>query len=215
MDSLQPELIPENDFIVEDSETSAKLHDIITNIELLIPEYLATKGDDIKTLKDLSQLEYTAFLMYCRDHYIRPTKCMYKCFPGVSHKDKITYMIDDNIFYGVVEYYISLSFSNNKICNQAGINALTGFYWDTLARLENAQEQRPLASKAIKSVNNWYENALEIGAQSGKNALGYVATLNHRFKWSNPNNQTLTVNITRDKSQIMQSVDTGLLTENP
>lgn len=208
------ETINTNDCYVEDSETSAKLHDIITNIEILTSDFLATKGDDVKTLKDLSQREYCAFLMYVRDNYIRPTKCIYKFFPGINNNKQITLLIDDDILCGIVDYYISLSLNADKVCNKMGLNALLGIAFDTIDRLEKAKDQRPEASAIIKTLDKWYEYSLEVGAQTGKNPVGYMATLNHRFKWSDDSKPQIQVNITRDKSQIMSSVNPELIGKN-
>lgn len=80
------------------------------------------------------------------------------------------------------------------------------------------ESQRPKAYATVKRLKSGYENALEIGAQTGKNPVGYIASLNHRFGWSADSKPQLTVNITRTQDDILKTLDTGLIektTENP
>lgn len=213
MENDQIEIIESDFSMVEDSETIAKLNDIIENIELLKIEFLKDMGEGA-TLKSITQKEYCAFLMYVRDNYIRPTKCIYKYYPGINNNHRVTLMLDDDLLYCLVDYYIVMSLKADKVCNQMGINALTGLSFETISRLEKAKDQRPRAYETIKNVNKWYEYALEVGAQTGKNPVGYMATLNHRFKWSDGQNASLTVNITRNKDEIMSSVNPELIGKN-
>ena len=103
----------------------------------------------------------------------------------------------------------------NKIINQFGFSLLSGIELDTMKRWENMESQRPQAYGTIKTLQRFYENSLENGAQSGKNPVGFIATLNHRFGWSADNKPQLTVNITRSKNEILSSINPELLTENP
>jgi hypothetical protein len=196
---------------VENSLKDAKINDIISNIELLIDTYL--KDHDINSIKDLTQQEYNGLLMYIQLQYIRPTKCLFLHSQGLSHDHNITLMYDDDIVYSVAMYYIYMSYNNNKVVQPFGFSLMTGIETDTIRNWKTLESQRPKAFGLSKTLYEVYENSLENGAQSGKNPVGFIATLNHRFGWSSEGKATLTVNITRNKDEIMSSVNPELITD--
>jgi len=127
-------------------------------------------------------------------------------------------MYDDDLIYLLCEYYIYISQKYNKTCHPVGFSYLSGVDLSTLGRWESMESQRPKAYATVKRLKSGYENALEIGAQTGKNPVGYIASLNHRFGWSADSKPQLTVNITRTQDDILKTLDTGLIektTENP
>ena len=199
--------------IIEDSEDLSKLHDIIENIELLTPDYL--QKVKAETITELTQQQYLGYLTHIYLFYIKPTKILYKHYQGISNNKQITLQYNDNLLYMLSEYYIYISLNYNKVCNIYGFATLTGIDLNCFERWEKQESQRPQAYRLVKRLQKAYETSLENGAQSGKNPVGFIATLNHRFGWSADNKPTLTVNITRTKQEILSGVDQSLLIENP
>ena len=197
---------------VSDDPDLLTLENIIQNIELLTDDYLQKIGAD--RVQDIKPLQYNGLLMHIYLNYFKPTKILYKHIQGVYNDKCITCMYNDHLLFLLCYYYIYMCSLYGFVSNPAGFSMFTGVDLDTLKRWENLESQRPDAYGLIKKLRKAYETALEIGAQSGKNAVGYIATLNHRFAWSTENKQTLTVNITRSQDQILQSFDHELLTEN-
>lgn len=196
---------------IEDSLLISKLNDIITNIELLIPEYL--NNAHVETVNELSQQQYNGLLMYINMQYIRPTKCLYKYIQGVSNNGRCVLMYDDDLLYLLCEYYIYITMQYGKVVNPHGFSLLVGCDTDQFTRWEKLEGQRPRVCGMVKRLRKEYESSLENGAQSGKNPVGFIATLNHRFGWSSEGKTTLTVNITRNKDEIMSSVNPELITD--
>jgi len=201
-----------SDNSVDNSVDDAVIQDIITNIDRLIEEFkISHDVDDIRTI---SQNEFTGILKYIQFNYIRPTKCLYKYTPNTIHNNNITLMYNDYIVSSICDYYMYLCSIYNKIVNVYGFYALTGIDFKTFESWEEMQSQRPQAFQTIKRLKKEYECTLENGAQSGKNPVGFIATLNHRFGWSADNKPQLTVNITRSKNEILSSINPELLTDN-
>lgn len=196
------------DSCIEDSELSAKIHDIIQNIEILSESYL--QGLKADTITDLTQQEYNGLLMYIAMNYFRPTKILYKYKQGVSNNKQVVCMYDDDLLYILCEYYIYMSIRYNKMVNCHGFALLIGSDGDTLTRWEGLKEQRPKVYGLTKRLKYEYEKGLVNGAQSGRNPVGFIATLNHYYGWSADNKPTLTVNINRDSKQIMSTFDNSL-----
>ena len=198
--------------LVEDSALQAKMRDIITNIELLTESY--KREHDIESLKDITQQQYSGFLMYCAMNYFKPTKCLlYKdSISGMNNAN--VYRYNDSLLVLVCEYYIYISFNNNKVVNPYGYSMFIGCDVDNLEKWSRPESQRPLLVGMVKRLQKTYETSLENGAQSGKNPVGFIATLNHRFGWSADNKPQLTVNITRSKNEILSSINPELLTDN-
>lgn len=210
MDALTLEI--ENGATVEDSENISKLNDIISNIEILTPEYL--QKVKAETITELSQQQYLGYLTHIYIFYIKPTKILYKYIQGVSNNKNITLQYNDELLNLLCEYYIYISMNYNKVCNIYGFSTLTGIDLNCFERWGKQESQRPQAYRLVKRLQKAYETSLENGAQSGKNPVGFIATLNHRFGWSADNKPSLTVNITRTKQEILSSVDKSLLIEN-
>lgn len=197
---------------IDNSVQDATIRDIISNIEYLTNDY--TTNNNIDDIRTISQQEYNAILIYICMSYIKPKKVLYKYTQGISNNNQITCMYDDYIVSNICQYYIYMCSRYNKIINQFGFSLLTGIELDTLHRWESLESQRPQAYGTSKTLKIFYENSLENGAQSGKNPVGFIATLNHRFGWSSDNRPSLTVNITRSKSEILSSINPDLLTDN-
>lgn len=197
---------------VDNSLIDAKLKDIIQNVESIAETYL--QGLNAETLTELTQQQYTGYLRTCALSFFRPTKCLYKYTQKVNHNGLITCMYDDDLIEVVCDYYISLSERCNKIANRYGFATLIGCDEDTLARWEGLENQRPKAYGVVKRLQKTYERGLENGAQSGKNPVGFIATLNHRFGWAQDNKPRLTVNINRTQQEIMSTFDSSLMLED-
>ena len=99
----------------------------------------------------------------------------------------------------------------NKVANIYGFSAFTGIDDGIIVSWESKENQRPGAYNLVKRLRKAYETSLENGAQSGKNPVGFIAALNHRFGWSADNKPTLTVNINRSQEQIMSTFDSSLI----
>ena len=197
---------------IDNSVDDATIQDIISNIELLTIDYI--NQNNIEDIKSISQQEYNGLLIYICMSYIKPKKVLYKYSQGISNNKHITLMYNDYIVSNICSYYIYMSSKYNKVINQFGFSLLTGIELDTMKRWENMESQRPQAYGTVKTLQRFYENSLENGAQSGKNPVGFIATLNHRFGWSADNKPQLTVNITRSKNEILSSINPELLTDN-
>ena len=197
---------------VSDSVLLSKFQDIVSNIELLTDDYL--KSHNIVSLKELTQQEYSGYLMYIAMKYFKPTKILYKHIQGVSNNKQITLMYDDDLLTLLCEYYIYMSLDCNKVVNMYSFSLFSGIDDDTLTRWTKEESQRPKAYGITKRLSKAYEKSLENGAQSGKNPVGFIATLNHRFGWNADNKPSLTVNITRTQNEIMSTFDNALLSDN-
>jgi len=196
---------------VDNSLIDAKLKDIIQNVESIANTYL--QGLNAETLTELTQQQYTGYLRTCALSFFRPTKCLYKHTQQTTHDGLITCMYDDDLIEVVCDYYISLSERHNKISNLYGFSVFIGCDDDTLQRWEGLENQRPKACATVKRLRKTYERGLENGAQSGKNPVGFIATLNHRFGWAQDNKPRLTVNINRTQQEIMSTFDTSLISD--
>lgn len=206
--------IPENqeqeqEVFVDTSVDDAIIQDIIQNVENLIETYKTE--NNIDDIRNISQNEFYAINIYISMSYFKPTKIMYKYIRGVSHNNKVSSMYNDYIVSKICDYYIYLCMRYNKICSVYGFGLFSGISDDVIAewgRLD--KNQRPQATEVYKRLRKTYEKGLENGAQSGKNPVGYIASLNHWFNWSADNKPTLTVNINRDSKQIMSTFDNSL-----
>lgn len=200
------------DSIIENSVDDAKIKDIISNIDRLTENFIQERNID--DLRNVSQNEFTGLLKYIQFNYIRPTKCLYKYSQGVSNNKQVTCLYNDYIVSSICDYYMYLCSIYNKTVNIYGFYALTGITFDTIESWAKMESQRPQAFDTVKRLRKEYESTLENGAQSGRNPVGFIATLNHRFGWSSENKPSLTVNITRSKNEILSSVNQAFLTEN-
>lgn len=201
----------DDQFLSDDPDIKNKMQDIIQNIENLKIEYLNLINKE--SLEDITQQQYNGFLIHCSMFYFKPTKCLYKHYPGISNNGKTVLMFNDSLLYILCEYYISMSYQYNKVVNTHGFSLFIGTDTDTIARWSKLENQRPVVYRISKRLQNEYEKSLENGAQSGKNPVGFIATLNHRFGWSADSKPSLTVNITRSRDEIMQAINPALLTE--
>jgi len=202
-----------SDNSIDNSVDDAVIQDIISNIELLIDNYKSIKG--IESLIDITQQQFTALLDYIRFNYFIPNKnLLYKYIRGVSSNNYISHQYNYYIISGIVDYYIYLCRDNNKVSNIYGFSCLTGIADSVICHWGKEESQHPQAYRLSKNLSSSYENSLENGAQSGKNPVGFIATLNHRFGWSADNKPQLTVNITRSKNEILSSVNPDLLADN-
>lgn len=198
--------------IIDDSVIQSKMSDIISNVELLMIDYLQLVNAE--SLTDITQQQYSGFLMYCAMHYFKPTKILQykKSIPNMQNANIYTYI--DSLLVLVCEYYIFISHTYNKIINPYGYSLFIGCDMDSFKKWEKPESQRPELVGMLKRLRFEYESSLENGAQSGKNPVGFIATLNHRFGWNADNKPQLTVNITRSKNEILSSINPELLTEN-
>lgn len=207
------DILKDDQTTIEDDENTAKMKDIIENIELLTADYL--QKAHAETITELTQQQYTGLLQYCAINYFRPTKVLLKPSPNTLKNNTIIYMYNDDLLCLLSEYYINLSLLHNKIINPYGFCMLIGCDVDQIERWAQQESQRPRLCGMIKRLRKAYETSLEYGAQSGKNPVGFIAALNHRFNWSSDSKPQLTVNITRSQDQILKSFDAGLITEKP
>ena len=199
---------------VENDPTDAKIKDIIERINILLDAYC--KEQNLEDLRKESQAVFYGGLMFvCFNLFDTDKSILYKYTQGVSNNGCITQMYDDDILLGVGRYFIYLCTTLNKIPNPTGFSYLTGVDLDTLARWGKSESQRPKAYGLVKMLKSAYESGLESGAQFGKNPVGFIATLNHRFNWANDNKTAVTVNITKTNEQLMSTVDASLLEEIP
>ena len=208
----------QNDFIdsqtIENSPDDAKIKDICEKIDILLDSYCQENG--IEDLKQEPQQVFVGGLMYVYFNLFAQDKNLLRLYvPGISNNNHITNMYNDYVLLGVCDYYIYLCFKYNKIPKPIEYSYLTGIPLGTLDRWKNSENQNPGAHELVKRLSKTYESALENGAQSGKNPVGFIATLNHRFGWNADNKPSLTVNITRSKNEILSSINPELLTENP
>lgn len=204
----------ENDFAIDNEltpEIETKLQTIIKDVNGIIAGCLS--DNNFENLTDITQQQFTGVLHYVAMVYFRKNKCLYKYTPGVNRDGCRTLMYDDKLLIGICEYYINLCAINNKVINPWGFCMLIGCDEDTLKRWGNMKNERPNAYGVTKRLQNAYEKSLENGAQSGKNPVGFIATLNHRFGWSADNKPTLTVNITRSKNEILSTYNQNLIDE--
>ena len=208
------DVITENqETIIDNSADDATIKDIISNIELLTANFIEKNG--IEDMRTTPQQVYMAMLDYIRMNYFIPNKSsLYKYNRGISHNGCITHEYNYYILNSIVDYYIYMCRYYNKVSNIYGFSTMSSVPDSVICSWGKQESQRPDAYRLFKNLSSSYENGLENGAQSGKNPVGYIATLNHRFGWSADNKPQLTVNITRTKQEILSSVDNSLLIEN-
>lgn len=188
----------------------SKIQSIISDMDGIITGFM--QSHDFESIKAMSQQEYNGLLMYVSMSYFVPTKCLYKYYPSISNDKCKTKMYDDILLCGVCDYYIYMSYLNNKMVNCHGFGLLTGIDENSFTRWEkDGKEQRPDAYRLVKRLRSEYEKSLINGAQSGKNPVGFIATLNHYYNWAADNKPTLTVNINRSQEQIMSTFDSSLI----
>jgi len=208
--------IAENDLFEyqnnSDPEVETKLQTIIQEVNGLLEGYKLE--NDIQSYKDITQQEWGAVLMYIAMSYFKPTKILYKYIPGISNNGQIVYMYDYNILNGLCQYYIYICRRYNKISNISGFCDICGINYSTAMKWDKQESQHPEVSAIIKSLRSEYEKGLENGAQSGKNPVGYIAALNHRFGWSSEGKTSVTVNINRTSDQIMSTYNQNFIENN-
>ena len=198
---------------VESSPDDAKIKDICERIDLLLDSY--KQENSIDDYKQESQQVFVGALMYVCFNLFDTDKTLLRLYSqGSSNNGHITDMYNDYVLLGVCKYYIYLCHKYNKIPKLIDFSYLTDIPLQTFDRWKNSENQRPRAYELVKRLSKTYESALENGAQSGKNPVGFIATLNHRFGWSADNKPSLTVNINRTQEQIMSTFDTSLLSDN-
>lgn len=198
-----------DDIEIEDSLLISKLNEIIENVELLKSSYL--EMIHAESLTDITQQQYSGFLMYCAMNYFRPTKVLLQTTPIQKMQYANISKYNDKLLVLVCEYYIFMSFQYNKVVNGYGFSLFIGCDFDNITRWSKDENQRPELSGMIKRLRILYEKSLENGAQSGKNPVGFIAALNHHFNWSADNKPSLTVNINRSQEQIMSTFDSSLI----
>jgi len=204
----------ENDFTIDNEltpEIETKLQTIIADVNGIIDGCLTDHG--FENLTDITQQQFTGVLHYVGINYFKPTKCLYKYAPGVSHNGQKTKMYNDDLLYGICQYYIYICTVNNKVVNPFGFSAFIHCDYDLMNTWVQMKNERPQAYRVAKTLREYYQTSLENGAQSGKNPVGFIATLNHRFGWSADNKPTLTVNITRSKNEILSTYNQNLIDE--
>lgn len=193
-----------------DDVTTSKIRDICERIEILLDSYCDQNG--FEDLQSITAQQYAGGLMFVRFNLFDVDKSLlHKYTQGVSHDHCVTDMYDDDVLCGVCDFYIYLCMRCNKIPKPIDFSYLTGIDLDTLKRWEGLESQRPRAYGLVKRLRKTYETGLENGAQGGKNPVGYIATLNHRFGWSQESKPTLTVNITRSQNEIMSTYNQNLI----
>ena len=201
------------DFEEIESATDAKIKDIIERVEILLDAYC--KENNIDTLTDVTQAVFYGGLMFvCFNLFDLDKSLLHEYTQGVSNNGRVTDKYNDDVVYGVCKYFIYMCSMYNKVPNPQGFSYLTGIETDTLARWGTLESQRPRAFGVSKMLKSAYETGLESGAQSGRNPVGFIATLNHRFAWSQESKPTLTVNINRSQSEIMSTYNRNLIDEN-
>lgn len=208
----EPETI-NADFDEIDTVQQMKVKDICERIELLLDSYCTDNG--FESLQGITQQQFAGGLMFVRFNLFDTDKTLlYKYTPNGRTNGNQTLMYDDDIVLYVCRYYIYLCTKYNKIPKPIDFSYLTGIDLDTLKRWEGLESQRPKAYGTIKTLRKAYETGLENGAQSGKNPVGFIATLNHRFHWSSESKTAINVNITRSNDQLMSTYDESLLIES-
>lgn len=210
LDILETDLQQENEVL----ETElANIQDITDRIDILINSYCDKYG--FESPKDLTPQQFDGLLMFIRYNLFAQDKSiLYKYIPGISNNHRQTNMIDDDIIYSVCVYYMFICRIYNKIPCIYGFTLLTGVKDDTILKWSNNESQRPRAGAIYKMLKSGYEKGLENGAQSGKNPVGYIAALNHRFGWSSEGKTSVTVNINRTSDQIMSTYNQNFIENN-
>jgi len=210
LDVLENDLQEEN---INNSVDDATIQDIISNIDLLIESYKTKKSID--DLSNISQQQFTGLLDYIRLNYFVPNKSiLYKYIRGISNNGTISHQYNYYILSCLVDYYIYLCRDNNKIPSIYGFSQLVGVDNENIYGWQKVKDQYPDAFGIYKKLHNSYENGLENGAQSGKNPVGYIAALNHRFGWSSEGKTSVTVNINRTSDQIMSTYNQNFIENN-
>ena len=199
----------EQDFNVDDSVVDAVANSLIEGIENCYNQYCI--DNNIENMKTETQSVFTASLMYCYFTFIKPQKnILYKYKQGISNNNHVTMQYDFDLLGVLCDYYIYKSLSNGKVPSIQGFCYFLGISSDMPYEWAKQESQHPKATNIYKKLRKAYETGLEYGAQFGKNPVGFIATLNHRFGWSSDNKPTLTVNINRDSKQIMSTFDNSL-----
>lgn len=204
----------ENDFAIDNDltpEIETKLQTIISDVNGIIAGCLSDHG--FENLTDITQQQFTGVLHFVGMNYFKSTKCLYKYTPGVNHNGQTTKMYNDDLLYGICMYYIYICTVNNKVVNPFGFSAFIHCDYDLMNTWIQMKNERPQAYRVAKTLREYYQTSLENGAQGGKNPVGFIATLNHRFGWSADNKPTLTVNITRSKNEILSTYNRNLIDE--
>ena len=210
MPDMQDDFV--NSQTIENSSDDAKIKDICEKIDILLDSYCQENG--IENLRQETQQVFVGGLMYVYFNLFAQDKSLLRLYtPGISNDKCITNMYNDYIVWCICQYYIFICHKYNKITKPIDFSYLTGIDLDTLKRWESMESQRPQAYGTIKRLLKTYESGLENGAQSGKNPVGFIATLNHRFGWSADNKPSLTVNITRSKNEILSTYNQNLIDE--
>jgi len=191
----------------------AKIKDICERIDILLDSYCQENGFD--DLQSITAQQWAGGLMFVKFNLFALDKSLlHKYTQGISNNGHVVELYDDVVVCGICDFYIYLCTRNNKIPKPIDFSYLTGIDLDTLKRWESMESQRPKVCGMVKTLRKAYESGLENGAQSGKNPVGFIATLNHRFNWSQESRTSVAININRSQSEIMSTYNQNFLDDH-
>jgi hypothetical protein len=122
----------------------------------------------------------------------------------------------------IADYYIYMCYKYNKICTISGYCKLTGIREDVIYNWGSESRTPQLSASAnnlYQKLSKDYESSGEARLWSGKNPVGHLAAMNHRFNWnllgvSRETNQRQALTAADIRRQLQNSADSALLSDN-
>lgn len=164
-----------------DEEREQIATEIIEKLDRTLKEYINGIGSDKITPSQFSAaLIYTGKKVFNKD---------YSFILRDTEKPKIydSYIYNYKLIKYISDYYIFISKTYNQVCNIMGLSYITNINYQNIYRWgdQTSEEASPEAREIFQNIRNEQEQTLqEAGLYSGKNPVGYIAALNHFFRWN-------------------------------
>ena len=192
-----------------DEEREQIATEIIEKLDRTLKEYIDGIGSDKITPSQFSAaLIYTGKKVFNKD---------YKFILRDTDRQKVydNYPYNYKLIKYIADYYIYITKTYSNVVSINGLSYLLNIDYQIIQMWADrtSEEASPEASAILQKIRNEQEQTLqEAGLYSGKNPVGYIAALNHFFRWNDapgasaPQNDAKSIENLPDFSQFRQIV---------
>lgn len=164
-----------------EEEREEKAGEIIARLDETLTAYIDNIGADKITPSQFSAaLMYTGQKVFNKEYkkvlrdYDRPT--VYN-----------NYIYDYKLIDYISNYYIYKAKLYNQVVNINGFSYLVNIRYDVISKWcdQTSEEASPASRLVFQKLTREHEQTLQdAGLFSGRNPVGYIAALNHFFRWN-------------------------------
>lgn len=164
-----------------DEEREQIATEIIEKLDRTLKEYIDGIGAEKLTPSQFSAaLIYTGKKIFNKD---------YKFILRDTERQKVYdhYPYNYKLIRYIADYYIYITKTYNNVVSINGLSYLLNIDYQIIQMWADrtSEEVSPEASAILQKIRNEQEQTLqEAGLYSGKNPVGYIAALNHFFRWN-------------------------------